>query len=109
MEQERGTQGCVPNLSILFLFIRADRVEETPMALEKELETFTRELPRLLAEGHKGKHALVHQDQVDSVWPSLTEALDAGYNRFGLEAFLVKEVTDHEEPRFASRNVSRCR
>jgi hypothetical protein len=78
------------------------------VALEQELETFARELPRLLAEGHRGEFALVFHDHVESILPSLPEALQAGYDRFGVAPFLVKEVTDHEEPKFFSRNVSRC-
>lgn len=77
-------------------------------ALERELEAFKKELPRLLGEGHRGKYALVHGDQLNSLWPTQDAALDAGYDRFGLEPFLVKEVTDHEEPRYFSRSVKRC-
>ncbi len=78
------------------------------MALEQEMETFTRELPRLLTEGLGGRFAVVRGDQLAGTWATLTEALDAGYERFGLEPFLVKEVTEHEEPRTFSRNVTRC-
>jgi hypothetical protein len=63
----------------------------------------------LLVEGCRGKYGLVHGDRVDSVWDGKDQALEAGYERFGLEPFLVKEITDHEEPRFFSRNVIRCR
>ena len=81
------------------------------MALELELQTFSaRELPGLLqTPSNRGKHALVHGDKVDSLWPSVEKALAAGYQRFGLEPFLVREVTDNEEPQYFSRNVTRCR
>jgi hypothetical protein len=73
------------------------------VALEQELETFKRELPRLLqVEENRGKFALVHRDRVNSLWDSIDKALEAGYERFGVDPFLVKEVTDHEEP-FISR------
>ena len=78
------------------------------MALEQELETFRRELPRLLREGHRGKYALIHEGEVNSIWGTLDDGLSAGYERFGLKAFLVKEITDHEEPEYFSRNVTRC-
>lgn len=78
------------------------------MALERELETFRRELPRLLAEGGQGAFALIAGDSVDSTWPSREEALQAGYDRFGLGPFLVKEVTEHERPIYFSRNVKPC-
>jgi hypothetical protein len=81
-----------------------------PLTLERELKAFERELPRLLnVEGCRGRYALVHGDQVDSVWETREKALEECYQRFGLELFLVKEITDHEEPRFFSRNVTRCR
>jgi hypothetical protein len=38
--------------------------------LDQELETYRRELPRLLGEGHEGDHALVYRDRVDSLWPT---------------------------------------
>ena len=79
------------------------------MALERELETFQKELPRLLQdEANRGKYALVYGDKVDSVWETVDEALAAGYDRFALDPFLVKEITEREEARFFSRNVSRC-
>jgi hypothetical protein len=79
------------------------------MVLEQERETFGRELPNLLREeGNRGKFALVRGDTVDSLWPTVDEALAAGYDRFGLDPFLVQEVTEHEEPRYFSRGVTRC-
>ena len=78
------------------------------MTLERELETFQRELPYLLLhpENH-GKYALVQGDHVDGVWPSVAAALEIGYERHGLKPFLVKEVTEREEPRYFSHNVTR--
>jgi hypothetical protein len=80
------------------------------VALETELETFQRELPALLqVPGNRGRYALVHGDKVDSIWATLDEALTAGYERFDLDPFLVKEITDHEETQYFSRNVNPCR
>ncbi len=78
------------------------------MALERELETFARELPTLLQqqENH-GKYALIRAEAVDSIWATKEEALAAGYDRFGLETFLVKEVVEHEKPVYFSRRVDR--
>ncbi len=80
------------------------------MALERELETFLRELPRLLADpANRGRFALVHGDSVDSLWPTLEAGLEAGYLRFGVEPFMVKEITEHEETQYFSRNLfKRC-
>jgi hypothetical protein len=76
------------------------------MALEQELETFRRELPSLLSDPvNRGKFALVNSGSVAGLYPDFDTALAAGYERFGLEPFLVKEVTDHEQPGFLSRNL----
>jgi len=41
---------------------------------------------------------------VDSVW-DVDEALEAGYERFGLDPFMVKEIAEREQPIYCSRNV----
>jgi hypothetical protein len=82
--------------------------EGMAVALEKELDTFRRELSALLADpSNRGQFALVQGDTISGLYPSLDAALAAGYDKFGLIPFLVKEVTDHEEPRYFSRNL-RC-
>lgn len=79
------------------------------MTLDHEMEIFQRELPNLLrTESNRDKFVLIHGDKVDSVWDTVEEALDAGYERFGLEVFLVKKITEHEKPVYFSRNLTRC-
>jgi hypothetical protein len=46
---------------------------------------------------------------VHGVWDNLDEALTVGYDRFGVAPFLAQEINDHPEPRYFSRNVTRCR
>jgi hypothetical protein len=75
------------------------------MALEAELETFEKRLPELLPR-ENGRFALVHGDDV-SVWPNADAAIDAGYNRYGFDRFLVKEIVEQEKPRYFSRRVTR--
>jgi hypothetical protein len=76
--------------------------------LDKELGTFRRELPALLADPtNRGLFALVHGDEVAGLYPTFEAGLSAGYDRFGLDRFMVKEVTDHEEPRYFPRGL-RC-
>jgi len=80
------------------------------VALEEELNAFRRELPRLLQQAqNQGKYALVHGGKIEDVLPTIDDALNAGYDRFGLEPFLVQEITDEEKPRYFSRNVTSCR
>jgi hypothetical protein len=79
------------------------------MALEQELETFARELPALLRdEKNRGRFALVHKDKVESTYASMDKALAKGYEVFGVEPFLVKEVTEHEQAVTFFRSVKRC-
>jgi hypothetical protein len=65
-------------------------------ALEQELRTYRRELPRLLAEA-PGKFALVHGDKVESLWATYEDALQAGYERHQLTPFLVKRISAGED------------
>ena len=77
-------------------------------ALDQEMATFRRELSRLLNDSVKrGSFALVHGDEIAGIYPTFDAGLSAGYDRFGLDTFMVKEVTDHEEPRYFPRNL-RC-
>lgn len=86
-----------------------DRKEGAAVPLERETATFRRELPALLNDAKKrGKYALVIGDRVDSVWPTVDDALAAGYARFGLDPFLVKEIVEHEKPLYFSRNLKQC-
>ena len=58
-----------------------------------ELRAFLQALPGLLADGHEGKHVLVKGDQVLTVWDTLVDAVQAGYERFGLdERFLCQPI-----------------
>lgn len=79
------------------------------MALEREWDTFLKEMPRLLHEGQRGKYVLIQGETVHGVWDTLDEAIAAGYDRVGLAPFLAQEIDDHPEPRYCSRNVTRCR
>jgi len=64
-----------------------------------ELAAFLRELPRLLAEGQEGKHALVKEDEVLSVWDTFEDGYQAGRERFGWGVlFLVQPI----DPSFLS-------
>lgn len=71
------------------------------MALEKELETFERELPALLE--HEGKYALIHGSTVVDVYAAYEDALKAGYSKFQLEPFLVKRIEAAEQILYFSR------
>lgn len=73
------------------------------MALQKELETYRRELPNILDKA--GKFALVHDEQVVSIWESYEDAIQEGYRLFGLSPFLVKQIQAVELVHHITRNV----
>lgn len=77
---------------------------------EKELETFRRELPRLLADpANQGKYVLIKGDKVLGIYPTLREAVDAGYERVGISTpFLANPIVEHEKPVLITHN-SVCR
>lgn len=62
------------------------------MALEQEIATYRRELPRLLAEGQEGRFVLIRGNQVAGVWNTFDDACQAGHAQFGLEPFLAQPV-----------------
>jgi hypothetical protein len=65
------------------------------MALDEELKTYQRELPRLL--GREGKFALIRGNDLIGVYESYEDALQVGYDRFGLAPFLVKQIQAVEQ------------
>jgi hypothetical protein len=75
------------------------------MALEKEMETYRRELPNLL-ETDEGRFVLIQGDKVDSVWDTRADAVQAGDDRFGLEPFMVKQILEYEQPIFVPFDIA---
>ncbi len=76
------------------------------MALEKELETYQRELPKLIAQ--EGKYVLIHGGTVAGPWDTYEDALKAGYANFSLKPFLVKKIQALEQVQFFSRDLPLC-
>ena len=75
--------------------------------LKTELDTYHREKLRLVAE-HEGKYVVIDGTAVDSVWDTYEDALKAGYGRFGLEAFLVKQIQRVDQVHFFTRDLAPC-
>jgi hypothetical protein len=73
------------------------------MALEKELETYRNKLAELAQ--HEGKYVLIHGDKVEDFFSTYEDAIKAGYQKFKLEPFLVKQVRSTEPVFFITRNV----
>jgi hypothetical protein len=56
-----------------------------------------RVLPRLLAEGQHGRFALIQEGRLVSVWDTYADAIQAGYDKFGIDAhILAVEITQRE-------------
>jgi hypothetical protein len=71
--------------------------------LEKELETYKKELQTLLQ--NAGKFVLIHEDKVAGVWDTYQDALQEGYRVFGLKPFLVKQIQAVETVHHINRDV----
>lgn len=77
------------------------------MALEKETETYQKRLAELKA--HEGKYVLIHGDTVEDFFASYEDAIKAGYQKFGLSPFLVKQIQSAAQVQFISRRFDPCR
>jgi hypothetical protein len=81
---------------------------EANMPLEKEQQTYLREQEKLRA--HVGKYVLIHGDTVDGIYDTYQDALKVGYEKFGLEPFLVKQIAVIEcANRFTRDIAGTCR
>jgi hypothetical protein len=77
----------------------------TVAALKQELETYELHRSSLLSES-EGKFVLIHGDEVAGVWPTYREALKTGYERYGLQPFLVKQIELVESVQVFTRDIS---
>jgi hypothetical protein len=60
--------------------------------LATEIAMFTRELPRLLADGEEGRWIVIHLEESIGIWDTFDDALQSGYDRFPLKPFLVRRI-----------------
>jgi hypothetical protein len=73
------------------------------MPLEKELEVYRNQFPKLLADSNEGKFVLIHGESVVDVFGTYEDAIKEGYVKFGLEPFLVKKIQAIEQIHLISR------
>ena len=66
----------------------------SPLAVEWEF--YRREVGRLLAEGNEGKHIVIKGEEIIGLYDTHIEALDAAYQRFSGQSFLVHQVQTRE-------------
>ncbi|MBM4069320.1 MAG: hypothetical protein FJ271_10290 [Planctomycetes bacterium] len=74
--------------------------EQWERALD-DLETYRRELPRLLKDGHANRYALIKSGQVVSVWDTEGDALQAANERFGAEPVATYKINPLDVARFS--------
>lgn len=72
--------------------------------LEKEIETYNANLSSW--EQHEGQFVLIHGSTLVGFYGAYEQALSVGYERFGIEPFLVKQVMRSERSHFVSRLVA---
>jgi hypothetical protein len=80
---------------------------EADMALEREQATYEKELEKLLASA--GKYVLIREDEVSGIYDTYQDALKVGYEKFGLQPFLVKQIAAVQRAnRFTRDIISPC-
>ncbi len=76
------------------------------MSLEKELQTYQRQRPGWVGAGRTGEWVVIHGEEVIGFYKSLDEALQAGYDRFGLdELFMARQIAEVDRPIHTSRRA----
>jgi hypothetical protein len=87
VERLRGQQLPPPELPAITL-----PEEPADPALAAEWQMFRREVARLLADGQRGRFALVKVGHSLTIWDTLADAARAGRLLFGTEPCLVQEI-----------------
>jgi hypothetical protein len=71
--------------------------------LEKELQRYNLLLPSLTID--IGRFALIYGDELVGAYASYEEALAIGYERCGLQPFLVKRISETETIAYFTRDL----
>ena len=75
------------------------------MELEQEIKTYKTNKDNLLSD-RKGRFVLIKGDKIIADFETYGDALEDGYQRFGNEAFLVKEVRDEVLVNYFSKDIN---
>src|SRR5262245_45263057 len=67
---------------------------------EREIATYLRELPRLLAEGYAWHYTLIKGDEVLGVWEDQDGPIEMGRDKFGDDPIFVKKIDPRDTERF---------
>ncbi len=63
-------------------------------SIYRECQTFRRELPRLLEQGHEGKWVLIKGDELIGLFATLDEGYLFGREQFQFQPFIVQPVRE---------------
>jgi hypothetical protein len=74
--------------------------------LDREWAAYVAKLPEL--QKHSGRFMLIKGDRVAGLFDTYRDALEAGYEQFRLEPFLVKQISAVEEALKFSREHVFC-
>jgi len=75
-------------------------------ALEQEIKTYNEQLSELLQ--HEGKFVLIHDTEVAGFYDTYQDALKAGYEKYFLKPFLVKQIKAVEQIQYFTRDIAPC-
>jgi hypothetical protein len=73
------------------------------MALEKEMATYEANADKWT--DHAGKFVLIRGEEVVDFFAAYEDALKAGYQRFGLDQFLVKQINAVGAVQYITRDI----
>jgi hypothetical protein len=76
------------------------------MSLKQEIETYRRKLPELLA--NEGKYVVIHGDEIAGICETHADALAIGYERYGDQPFLVRQIREKEPILVLTRSLRPC-
>jgi len=81
--------------------IPVENFPENVRPLAADLNALFREMPRLLHEGEEGRYALIDSGKLLSTWDTYSDALQAGYEKFGADGlFIVQKIDRRQYERF---------
>lgn len=72
-------------------------------SLEREIKTYTNRLPELKAQ--EGKFVLIAGEEIGGFFETYQDALKAGYEKYGLRPFLVKQISAIESLAYFTRDL----
>jgi hypothetical protein len=73
------------------------------MEYEKEIAVYRANLQKLLAD--VGKYAVIKGDDLLGVYGTYEDALKAGYGKYGVAPFLVKQIDATEQVQYFTREL----